>query len=92
MAYARHVYHVYAIRTPSRALVQQSLLAQGIQSAVHYPFPVHLLPAYADLGYREGDFPHAERAAAEQLSLPIYPELPDEAVNRVASAVIESSR
>jgi dTDP-4-amino-4,6-dideoxygalactose transaminase len=90
MNYARHVYHVYAIRTPSRVLVQQSLLAQGIQSAVHYPFPIHVLPAYADLGYHQGDFPQGETAAAEQLSLPMYPELPDGAVNQVVRAVIES--
>ena len=91
MAYARHVYHVYAIRTPKRALVQQSLTAQGIQSAVHYPFPVHLLPAYADLGYRQGDFPQAEKMSAEQLSLPMYPELSEEAVAQVASAVSGSA-
>jgi dTDP-4-amino-4,6-dideoxygalactose transaminase len=91
MAYARHVYHVYAIRTPARALVQQSLTEQGIQSAVHYPFPVHLLPAYADLGYRQGDFPQAERMSAEQLSLPMYPELSEEAVSQVAGAVSRSA-
>jgi len=92
MAYARHVYHVYAIRTPQRALVQQSLMAQGIQSAVHYPYPIHLLPAYSDLGYRHGDFPEAEKASAEQLSLPMYPELSEEAISQVASAVSESVR
>jgi dTDP-4-amino-4,6-dideoxygalactose transaminase len=90
MEYARHVYHVYAIRTHARALVQQSLLAQGIQSAVIYPYPIHLLPAYADLGYRQGDFPQAEKASAEQLSLPMYPELSEEAISRVAKAVSES--
>ena len=90
MEYARHVYHVYAIRTHARALVQQSLLAQGIQSAVIYPYPIHLLPAYADLGYRQGDFPQSEKASAEQLSLPMYPELSEEAISRVAKAVSES--
>jgi dTDP-4-amino-4,6-dideoxygalactose transaminase len=92
MAYARHVYHVYAIRTPERAVAQRSLLAQGIQSAVHYPYPVHLIPAYADLGYREGDFPQAEKASAEQLSLPMYPELSEEAISQVANAVSASLR
>ena len=92
MAYARHVYHVYAIRTPERALVQQSLMAQGIQSAVHYPYPIHLLPAYTDLGYRQGDFPQAEKASAEQLSLPMYPELSEEAISQVANAVSECVR
>jgi dTDP-4-amino-4,6-dideoxygalactose transaminase len=90
MAYARHVYHVYAIRTAARAIVQRSLTAQGIQSAVHYPYPIHLLPAYSDLGYREGDFPQAEKMSAEQLSLPMYPELSEEAVSQVASALLES--
>jgi dTDP-4-amino-4,6-dideoxygalactose transaminase len=92
MAYARHVYHVYAIRTPEREVVQQALMARGIQSAVHYPFPVHLLPAYADLGHRRGDFPQAEKMSAEQLSLPIYPELSEEAVSQVANVVSESAR
>ena len=92
MSYARHVYHVYSIRTPERSRVQQSLAAQDIQSAVHYPFPIHLLPAYADLGYRQGDFPQAEKMSAEQLSLPIYPELSEEAVCEVASVVAASAR
>jgi dTDP-4-amino-4,6-dideoxygalactose transaminase len=73
--WARHVYHVYAIRTSSREALQRTLLANGVQTGIHYPIPVHLQPAYADLGYREGQFPQAERAAAEVLSLPMYPEL-----------------
>jgi dTDP-4-amino-4,6-dideoxygalactose transaminase len=75
MPWARHVYHVYAVRSPDRARWQASLEAQGIQTGIHYPFPIHLLPAHADLGYTAGAFPHAERAALEVLSLPIYPEL-----------------
>jgi dTDP-4-amino-4,6-dideoxygalactose transaminase len=90
MAYARHVYHVYAIRTPERAALQQALTGQDIQSGIHYPFPVHLLPAYADLGYHSGDFPQAETMAAEELSLPMYPELSKEAIHRVAAALIEA--
>ncbi|PYR61413.1 MAG: erythromycin biosynthesis sensory transduction protein eryC1 [Acidobacteria bacterium] len=73
--WVRHVYHVYAIRTSSREALQRTLLANGVQTGIHYPIPVHLQPAYADLGYREGQFPQAERAAAEVLSLPMYPEL-----------------
>ena len=92
MAYARHVYHVYAIRTPERAAVQQSLTARGIQSAVHYPYPIHLLPAYSDLGHREGDFPQAEKMSVEQLSLPMYPELSEEAISHVTSVLHESAR
>jgi len=71
----RHVYHVYAIRVPHRDTVQPALAAQGIQTGIHYPIPVHLLPAHADLGYKAGAFPAAEAAAAEVLSLPLYPEL-----------------
>ena len=75
MAYARHVYHVYAVRTSQRSQWQQALQDKGIQTGIHYPIPVHLLPAYSDLGYKAGDFPHAERAANEVLSLPMFPEL-----------------
>ena len=75
MSYARHVYHVYAIRTLHRHAWQEALQAQDIQTGIHYPIPVHLLPAYADLGYKAGDFPHAEQAANEVLSLPMFPEL-----------------
>ena len=75
MSYARHVYHIYAIRTPRRQAWQQALQEQGIQTGIHYPTPVHLLPAYADLGYRKGQFPQSEKAASEVLSLPMFPEL-----------------
>lgn len=92
MAHARHVYHIYAIRTPERAALQQALLQLGIQSGIHYPFPVHLLPAYADLDYHAGSFHHAETMAAEELSLPMYPELSIEAIQQVAAALIGSSR
>ena len=61
----RHVYHIYAVRVPGRDAVQQALLRQGIQTGIHYPIPVHLQPAHADLGYRTGAFPCAERAARE---------------------------
>ncbi len=70
-----HVYHIYAIRTKARERLQADLQARGIQTGIHYPTPVHLLPAYEDLGYRAGQFPHSERASAETLSLPMYPEL-----------------
>jgi dTDP-4-amino-4,6-dideoxygalactose transaminase len=87
MPYARHVYHVYAIRTTRRSGVQEALQAMGIQTGIHYPIPVHLLPAFADLGCHEGQFPHAERAANEVLSLPMFPELTLAQCEEVASAV-----
>jgi dTDP-4-amino-4,6-dideoxygalactose transaminase len=85
---SRHVYHIYAIRTPERHAWQQALHAQGIQTGVHYPTPVHLLPAFADLGHVRGQFPHAERAASEGLSLPMYAELAASDREEVARAVI----
>lgn len=89
MPYARHVYHVYAIRTKERAAWQQALQEQGIQTGIHYPIPVHLLPAFADLGYRAGQFPHAEKAANEVLSLPMFPELTEAQTAEVCRAVRE---
>ncbi len=86
----RHVYHVYAIRTADREGCQQFLQDLEIQSGIHYPIPVHLMPAYADLGYHVGDFPHAESAANEVLSLPMFPELSTEQCQTVAQAVRES--
>jgi dTDP-4-amino-4,6-dideoxygalactose transaminase len=85
----RHVYHVYAIRTQHRAAWQERLQAKGIATGIHYPIPVHLLPAYADLGYRAGQFPQSERAANEVLSLPMFPELTAEQTDTVCRAVRE---
>ena len=83
----RHVYHIYAIRTAHRAAWQDSLNARGIQNGIHYPIPVHLLPAYADLGYSQGQFPHSESAANEELSLPMFPELTLAQCEEVAAAL-----
>ena len=85
----RHVYHIYAVRTRERALLQQHLQAQGIQTGIHYPGPVHLQPAFAELGHVPGDFPASEQAAAEVLSLPMFAELTDEQQSRVAAALTE---
>jgi dTDP-4-amino-4,6-dideoxygalactose transaminase/acetyltransferase-like isoleucine patch superfamily enzyme len=92
LADRRHVYHIYAIRTADRAGLQQSLQDQGIQTGIHYPIPVHLQPAWAELGYRSGDFPHAERAATEVLSLPMFPELTPDQQDRVATAIRNYAR
>ncbi len=83
----RHVYHIYAIRVPQRDAFQNALSSQGVQSGIHYPVPVHLQPAYADLGHKAGDFPHSEAAANEVLSLPMFPELTKVQQDRVANAV-----
>jgi dTDP-4-amino-4,6-dideoxygalactose transaminase len=91
MPYARHVYHVYAVRSSSRAELQTRLQAAGVQTGIHYPIPIHLLPAHADLGYRAGQFPIAERMAGETLSLPMFAELTTGQVAQVAEAVIEAA-
>jgi dTDP-4-amino-4,6-dideoxygalactose transaminase len=83
----RHVYHVYTVRTRERARFAEMLKAREISTGIHYPIPVHLQPAHADLGYGPGSFPNAERAAGEVLSLPLYPELTDAQVGEVAAAV-----
>ncbi|MBX5223507.1 MULTISPECIES: DegT/DnrJ/EryC1/StrS aminotransferase family protein [unclassified Rhizobium] len=83
----RHVYHVYAIRSHDRDGLQRVLTAEGIPSGLHYPIPVHLQKAHADLGYQVGDFPVSEAAAREVLSLPIYPEMPVQHVDQVAAAL-----
>jgi dTDP-4-amino-4,6-dideoxygalactose transaminase len=80
----RHVYHVYVVRTPDRDGLRARLTEAGVQTGVHYPIPVHLQPAYRDLGYSVGDFPVSERAAREVLSLPIYPELTEEQIETIA--------
>jgi dTDP-4-amino-4,6-dideoxygalactose transaminase len=84
MPYARHVYHIYAARVPERDAVQRELRADGIQTGIHYPVPVHLQPAHADLGYRRGQFPNSEEAAGQVLSLPMFPELTDSQIEQVA--------
>jgi dTDP-4-amino-4,6-dideoxygalactose transaminase len=83
----RHVYHVYAVRTEERDRLRQTLDGAGISTGIHYPIPIHLQPAHADLGYGPGDFPVAEAAAREVLSLPLFPEMTRAQVEAVASAV-----
>ena len=90
MPWARHAWHVYAIRTKDRQSMQTRLEACGIQTNIHYPYPIHLLPAYADLGYSEGMFPESEAAAREELSLPMYPELEYDQIELICDSVQES--
>ncbi len=84
-----HVFHVFAIRSPRRDAIQKHLSEHGIQTGIHYPIPVHLTPAHADLGYHPGDFPESERAAAEELSLPMFPELSAEQIQTVAARLLD---
>jgi dTDP-4-amino-4,6-dideoxygalactose transaminase len=85
--YTRHVYHVYAVRLQRRDDALTLLRDAGIGSGIHYPVPVHLQRAYAELGYRAGDFPVTEMLANELLSLPIYPEMLLEQADEVVSTL-----
>lgn len=90
LPYSHHVYHIYAVRSQQRDALQKRLHEQGVQTGIHYPIPVHLQQAYAELKYQPGDFPCAELAANEVLSLPMYPELPQEDLKIISTAVRES--
>lgn len=82
-----HVYHVYAVRSTLRDRLRRQLQECGIETGIHYPEPVHMMPAYSDLGYSKGDYPNAEQLAQEELSLPMYPELTEAQIREVCRAV-----
>ena len=85
--WSRSVYHLYVVRLADRDKLQAALATRGIGTGIHYPVPVHLLKAYELLGLRRGDFPDAEQAATQVLSLPMYPELLAEQQCAVSAAV-----
>jgi len=84
--YAEHVFHLYVVRSERRDWLRQELSKLGIQTGLHYPLPLHLQPAYAQMGLGPGSFPNAERSAATGLSLPMHPTLTLEQVERVGAA------
>jgi dTDP-4-amino-4,6-dideoxygalactose transaminase len=84
---ADHVYHLFIVRTKSREALRAHLESHGVSSAVHYPFPIHRTEAYAPLGYEPGSLPVAERLAEEICTLPLFPTMSDEEVQRVEAAV-----
>jgi dTDP-4-amino-4,6-dideoxygalactose transaminase len=84
----RHVYHQYVVRVADRDGVRDRMAAREIATAVFYPVPLHLQECFASLGYREGSFPEAEKAAKEVLALPIFAEMRDDEVERVAEALL----
>jgi dTDP-4-amino-4,6-dideoxygalactose transaminase len=86
-AYAESAWHLYTVRHPRRDELKKCLDDNGIGNAVHYPIPLHLQKAYTHLGHKPGDFPVAEKAAREVLSLPIFPELTDAQIQRVVEVV-----
>jgi dTDP-4-amino-4,6-dideoxygalactose transaminase len=84
---AKHVYHLYVIRVQARELLMRKLKDCGIITGIHYPIPLHLQPAYQYLGYREGDFPVTERLAGEILSLPMWPEMTRDDIERICALI-----
>jgi dTDP-4-amino-4,6-dideoxygalactose transaminase len=86
--WSRAVYHLYVIRVDERDELQRHLTSCGIATGLHYPTPLHLQPAYASLGYGEGDLPGSEAAAREALSLPIFPQIRKEQ----QEGIVESAR
>ncbi len=89
LAGVRHVYCLYTIRAEGRDALQRGLESAGIQTAVHYPSPIHLMPAYAEARYKLGDFPVAEACARTVLSLPMHPYLTADQVKRVATEIFK---
>jgi len=83
------VWHCYVVESPDRDRVRSALQDYGIHTSVHYPVPIHLQKAYAHLGYKSGDFPVTEALCEQCLSLPIYPELSEQKISRVASALLD---
>jgi dTDP-4-amino-4,6-dideoxygalactose transaminase len=89
--WSRPVYHLYVVRSAARDRLREDLAALGIEAGIHYPTPLHLARPYETFGYRAGDFPIAERAAAQVLSLPMYPQLSPEQQEFVVASVAERS-
>jgi dTDP-4-amino-4,6-dideoxygalactose transaminase len=85
--YARHVYHLFTIRHKKRDSLMQFLRTKGVETLIHYPVPIHLQKAYSNCGLREGDLPVTESCANEILSLPIYPELTEAEVQKIAAHI-----
>jgi dTDP-4-amino-4,6-dideoxygalactose transaminase len=90
-----HVYHLYVIKVDDkygieRSFIQEQMTAAGIQTGIHYPIPCHLQPAFTNLGYQPGDFPHAEQLAQQILSLPMYPGLTSNQIQEVVAQMSQS--
>ncbi len=86
-----HVYHLYVIEVEQRERTIEALRDRGIATGIHYPIPIHLQPAYADLGLGRGAFPRTERSAERILSLPMFPELTEEQIDLVAGALASAN-
>jgi dTDP-4-amino-4,6-dideoxygalactose transaminase len=88
--WSRPVYHLYVVRVGDRERVQQELTAAGVGTGIHYPIPLHLSKAYEGLFLRAGDFPVAEQASSEILSLPMFPGLPLDSQRRVVAELVKA--
>lgn len=86
---AHHVFHQYVIRAYRRDELREFLAARKIATEIYYPIPLHLQACFVSLGYREGDFPEAERAAKEVLALPMFPELTEDEQRRVVASIAD---
>jgi dTDP-4-amino-4,6-dideoxygalactose transaminase len=85
-----HARHLYVVRVPERERVREALAERGVATGVHYPIPIHRMRAYKFLGYGAGSLPVTERLAREVLTLPLYPELAEDAVDRVCTALADA--
>ena len=88
-AHCGHVFNQYVIRSENRDSLRNYLHEQGVPTAIYYPEPLHLQPAFDYLGYKKGSMPQAEKACADSLALPIYPELPPEDQERVVRSIAD---
>jgi dTDP-4-amino-4,6-dideoxygalactose transaminase len=85
--FSKHAYHLYVVRMKNRDEILVKMNEVGIGAGIHYPIPLHLQPAYSDLGYKEGDFPVTEKVCKEILSLPMYPELTREKIEEIVKSL-----
>jgi dTDP-4-amino-4,6-dideoxygalactose transaminase len=92
MDYAKHIYHIFAVRVLNRDALMAELTQKDIGCGIHYPVPIHLQDAYGFMGMPRGSFPMAERCADETVSLPMYPELREEQIELVADVIRKFSR
>ena len=83
------MYHLFVVYVEQRDAVRAALQAGGVHTAIHYPRPVHLQPAFVGLGFGPGSFPHAERACERVLSMPFFPEMADEQVRYAAEQLAD---